>query len=358
MRVRIWAIASLLCLTLAVACGAEAPSPTSATTSDPNPTPTSESPTSESPTTEPTAAPTSEPPETPSPTAATTSEPPEAPSPTASTTSEPTLTADEWLDTNWEGLRDEMAEQTGTTFPADLAEKAATAIRNSTLADLAFSLEFGLVKVLRIVNVEAESFGTEAVTVTASLSVYPDLRRDAQPPWSEAEFTLSTGDPEQTGVDAAETESPAAVVWETIITVEKVKRYLREGTDINARDIISGETLLHQAVKLGDPEVIELLLAEGADISAITDDARGHTPLHSAVRAGNHPVVETLLDAGVDIQAPNNFGETPLYYAVESGDMSMVGLLLDRGANPGETVCALAESRGTVTALLWERCVK
>ena len=47
-----------------------------------------------------------------------------------------------------------------------------------------------------------------------------------------------------------------------------------------SRRIVAGETVLHVAARLGDPEIVDLLLSRGADINA--SDAQGRTPLHKA----------------------------------------------------------------------------
>ena len=53
------------------------------------------------------------------------------------------------------------------------------------------------------------------------------------------------------------------------------------------------ETVPHEAVLGGNKEVVELLLANGADMHAKTND--GGTVLHGAAFGGNKEVVELLL---------------------------------------------------------------
>ena len=54
-----------------------------------------------------------------------------------------------------------------------------------------------------------------------------------------------------------------------------VKQHIATGTDVNAKDEV-GLTLLHYAAHGGQKEVIELLIAKGADVNAIG----GHLAIH------------------------------------------------------------------------------
>src|SRR5262249_24018379 len=64
------------------------------------------------------------------------------------------------------------------------------------------------------------------------------------------------------------------------LRLKEVQRYLDEGGDPNRRTD-SGDTLLHLATSNENIEVIELLLARGADVNA--RGYRGYTPLSLAV---------------------------------------------------------------------------
>lgn len=58
-----------------------------------------------------------------------------------------------------------------------------------------------------------------------------------------------------------------------------------------------------------------------------------HTPLHDAT-INNHPdVVKLLLDNGADINAENRVGWTPLLWAAAQGNSAMVELLCKAGAD-------------------------
>jgi ankyrin repeat protein len=66
---------------------------------------------------------------------------------------------------------------------------------------------------------------------------------------------------------------------------------------VNSIDM-RGRTPLHSAARLGDIEIVTLLIKDGADVSA--KDSDGVTPLHDAVEAGHAEIVELLLVKGAD----------------------------------------------------------
>jgi ankyrin repeat protein len=121
-----------------------------------------------------------------------------------------------------------------------------------------------------------------------------------------------------------------------------------------------GFTLLHLGAFFGRREVVELLLARGADGSAVSDNPMRVTPLHSASAAGQTAVVEALLRSGADPDAQQEGGWTALHQAALAGNAAMARLLLEFDADreirsdDGRTAAALAAAKGhgEVAALL------
>lgn len=72
----------------------------------------------------------------------------------------------------------------------------------------------------------------------------------------------------------------------------------------------SGLRSLDEAATLGQKEMVERILAEGADVNARNKD--GFTLLHVAASQGHRDVVELLLAKGADLNAKDNNGFTPL----------------------------------------------
>lgn|GEM_PF-926252 len=140
--------------------------------------------------------------------------------------------------------------------------------------------------------------------------------------------------------------------------------------------------LLHLAARAERKDLIDLLLAHGADIRAVgagifvvvsdlnllsyllsrgvsphQNDEDQFPPLVYLARGdkGERPdKVDLLLDHGADVNTAGRNGKTALHYAAAAGHAKVVRLLLDRGADPslrdgdGHTALDLARDRGKV----------
>ncbi len=93
-------------------------------------------------------------------------------------------------------------------------------------------------------------------------------------------------------------------------------------------------TPLHDAAWNGDVQLVELLLANRADVDA--RDVRGYTPLHLAILEGHSEVAKVLIANGADVNARtvDDAGEdvTPLYLSIILGRRAVESLLLESGA--------------------------
>ncbi|KXZ44520.1 hypothetical protein GPECTOR_66g248 [Gonium pectorale] len=107
-----------------------------------------------------------------------------------------------------------------------------------------------------------------------------------------------------------------------------------------------GWTALHVACKLGDEEVVKLLLHKGADPS-VRDLDQGFTPMHVAAMNGHWGLVKTLLWLGADPTAKTKSLLTP--YDVAIGDTTKL-LLLD-AMRAAECIPAVSERRCKVMLL-------
>lgn len=119
----------------------------------------------------------------------------------------------------------------------------------------------------------------------------------------------------------------------------EILRYFIEerGMDVNFRDR-AGWPLLQRAVCWNQREVVECLLAHGADINI---RSREKTNPLSALMSLNDseeeeilPVAELLIRRGADVNNRDREGMTPLHYAAERNRRQCCKLLIDSGAAP------------------------
>ncbi len=110
---------------------------------------------------------------------------------------------------------------------------------------------------------------------------------------------------------------------------EAAKLLLAKGADVMARNS-GGFTALHAAAYAGSLPVAELLL----DNKAARDDAAnkaGVTPLFVAVESNHPEIVELMVARGADVKGREAHGYSPLTRAFWKGHTDMVKLLKRHG---------------------------
>ena len=128
-----------------------------------------------------------------------------------------------------------------------------------------------------------------------------------------------------------------------------------------------GVTPLFVAAKFGKIEVVEELLARGADPTIFFTVPDGlyqtGTALHHASRFGYLDVVEALLDAGADPKSYDRYIATPLHQALRGGHEQVAERLIAAGAPVQVLAPSIASSlseayveRGQVIATGCEIC--
>ena len=105
---------------------------------------------------------------------------------------------------------------------------------------------------------------------------------------------------------------------------------------------------LHAACRSGDLETVQNSLCRSATVRDRGDN--DDTPLHVACRAGQTRVASLLLQLGADTQALNRFKVTPLHAACHSGHLATAELLVQNGAD----VNIKAASRTPLHVATWK----
>lgn len=94
---------------------------------------------------------------------------------------------------------------------------------------------------------------------------------------------------------------------------------------------------LSLAAFFGHPEIVDVLLAAGAEVSAPSRETMKLTPLASALATGHNQIARTLLAHGADVNAKGESNVTPLHTAAARGNIEAATLLLEHGAHINAT---------------------
>jgi ankyrin repeat protein len=93
--------------------------------------------------------------------------------------------------------------------------------------------------------------------------------------------------------------------------LQKIRKMLKDHPDLVSSEDNDRQTPLHMAAMFGHKDVAELLLANKADVNAITKIYR-MTPLHMAAAGGYKNIVELLLANKANVDVEDKDGITPL----------------------------------------------
>ncbi|THY86941.1 hypothetical protein D6C92_08266 [Aureobasidium pullulans] len=157
----------------------------------------------------------------------------------------------------------------------------------------------------------------------------------------------------------------SALHWAAANDCEKVVKFLLEkGALVDSVGYHEGPTPLYFALERGSTNVIDVLLAHGADVNlwgqrknalvALLESGLARRFEYANVNGGRFiDTIETLLARGVDINGTGPW--KPLKRAVETHNEGAVRLLLDRGALIGTATLQMAARQGRreiMTALI------
>jgi pectate lyase len=131
--------------------------------------------------------------------------------------------------------------------------------------------------------------------------------------------------------------------------LERVKAFLEEGIDVNAKDE-NGDTPLHIAAEQDYNDIASLLIDQGGNVNA--RNQKNYTPLYNAISNSNKDLVGLLIGKGADVNATNRMRQTPLHWACLRGNKELAELLIAKGADAnakdgrGQTPLDIAQRRG------------
>ncbi len=116
-----------------------------------------------------------------------------------------------------------------------------------------------------------------------------------------------------------------------------VRMLVDEGANVEARDPVTGETLLIKASRFNVEGVVKQLIGLEVDINA--QDLMGNTALMAAAATGESLLVETILEGNPDRTLKNKKGETAYAIAKRFGHREILDLLMP--AAKKETITGL-----------------
>ena len=104
-----------------------------------------------------------------------------------------------------------------------------------------------------------------------------------------------------------------------------------DNLDLNAQDA-NGQTLLMQAAKMENINLLKQLLSKGAQLNT-TDHDGNHALLLAQLSSDNDACVSTLITAGSSINVMNKYRQTLLAISMDQNNQDIFNELLNFGAD-------------------------
>ena len=114
--------------------------------------------------------------------------------------------------------------------------------------------------------------------------------------------------------------------------IEPMREMIAAGQKVDERNA-GGQTALMKAAAAGHKEIVELLIANGADVKTRSLSETGSHVLSWSVQNGGLDVVKVLVEAGSPINVRAKNGVSPLGRAASIGDADIVRYLVEQGAD-------------------------
>jgi hypothetical protein len=133
------------------------------------------------------------------------------------------------------------------------------------------------------------------------------------------------------GCESAEQAKPKLLDAVSRVDVETVRNLIGKHPELAKATNGAGTPVLILALDVGNPEIVELLLDNGADPNAAPN---GFAPLQSALMRGSNPhIIKMLLDHGANPNTDSGSGVTPLMKVARLGDKESAEALVAKGAD-------------------------
>ena len=145
---------------------------------------------------------------------------------------------------------------------------------------------------VEILNMQKTRLGLVVFTLLLSMTVYGCSSERSSPPKINLFDAIGEGD--------------IVAVQQHLNAGTKTEQWIPDGYPW------AGASPLHLAVVLGNQNIIQLLLDNGASIDVKAKDQPGGTPLQWAAFFAKLDITKLLVTAGADINAKDNNGCTPL----------------------------------------------
>ena len=113
---------------------------------------------------------------------------------------------------------------------------------------------------------------------------------------------------------------------------KQLMSWISDGHDVNTPVEVKGVkmNILSLAAKMGNPEMVDVLLKKGANAKAKTDNVDA---LMYAAESGNKEVVNLLIQAGADVTLARADGMTAKDLAVNKGNKEVANILAEEMNN-------------------------
>jgi hypothetical protein len=142
--------------------------------------------------------------------------------------------------------------------------------------------------------------------------------------------------------------------------LEEVKKSIDGRANVNVKRV--SKTPIYLAVEKGNLEIVQVLLANGADVN-VNLGLNGETPLYVAAQNGNIDIVKALIKhEKTEVNLPNADEDTPLHVAVSMGNTDVAKKLIESGKcdfslknNKGADIWTCAKNNQEMTKLLKDK---